>query len=161
MAQCPCGSGSGLDRCCGPFISGEALAPTAEALMRSRFTAFSQENWGHIKRTYASEARDRFDEPLAGAPASSVEWVGLDIHGRSKGAENDDTGIVEFAARFRKDGVLGTHREKSNFRRENGQWVYVDGEVSLEPAPTGPGKTGRNDPCPCGSGMKFKKCCGR
>ena len=101
IVQCPCGSGSGLDRCCGPFISGEALAPTAEALMRSRFTAFAQENWDHIKRTYASEARDRFDEPMAGAPASSV----------------------------------------------------ID--------PTTPLKAGRNDPCPCGSGMKFKKCCGR
>jgi len=29
-----------------------------------------------------------------------------------------------------------------------------------KPVRTGP-KVGRNDPCPCGSGKKFKHCCGR
>jgi len=129
--------------------------------MRSRYTAFSEGNWGHIKRTYAREMQDAFDRSMAESPPGNVEWLGLDILGVSEGSEHDDTGIVEFAARFRKDGVLRIHREKSNFCRENGEWIYVDGEVRVEQVPDSPGKTGRNDPCPCGSGLKFKKCCGR
>ena len=129
--------------------------------MRSRYTAFAEQNWDHIKRTHAREVRDRFDRSLAESPPGDVEWIGLEILGTSEGGEHDDTGIVEFAARFRADGAVRVHKEKSNFRRENGEWVYVDGEVRLEQAVASPGKTGRNDPCPCGSGSKFKKCCGR
>ena len=130
--------------------------------MRSRYTAFAEQNWDHIKRTYAREVRDRFDRSLAESPPGKVEWIGLEILGTSEGGEHDDTGVVEFAARFRADGAVRVHKEKSNFRRENGEWVYVDGEVRVEEqAVASPGKTGRNDPCPCGSGSKFKKCCGR
>ena len=129
--------------------------------MRSRYTAFAEENWNYISRTYAREARDRFDRSLAESPPGDVEWIGLEILGTSEGAERDDSGVVEFAARFRADGGVRIHREKSNFRRENGAWVYVDGEVRVKQAPAFSGKTGRNDPCPCRSGLKFKKCCGR
>ena len=36
-----------------------------------------------------------------------------------------------------------------------------DGSIPNQPAKREPGKVGRNDPCPCGSGKKYKKCCGR
>ena len=147
---CPCGSGAILADCCGPVIAG-APAPTAEALMRSRYTAFVQSNIVHIRATYATEHRARMSDDL---PA--VDWVRLEIMGTSGGAPDDNTGTVDFAARYRQDGAVRLHREKSNFRREDGCWVYVDGVVAPQlPA----GKTGRNDPCPCGSGKKFKKCC--
>lgn len=150
-APCPCGSGTGFDTCCGPVLAG-AAAPTAEALMRSRYTAFVRGDIDHIRATYAPEHR-----ASVGGDLPPVEWVGLNIHGTSGGTADDQTGTVDFAARFREDGKVRIHREVSNFRREDGRWVYVDGAVAPGLAA---GKTGRNDPCPCGSGRKFKKCCG-
>ena len=148
---CPCGSGAPLEACCGPVIAGSP-APTAEVLMRSRYTAFVQGNITHIRSTYAREHRADVSNDLP-----SVDWTGLEIMGTSGGGAGDDTGTVDFAAHYRQDGTLRTHRENSNFHREDGRWLYVDGVI----APQAPaGKTGRNDPCPCGSGKKFKKCCG-
>lgn len=155
---CPCGSSSGFAACCGPILAGEP-APTAEALMRSRYTAFVRGDIGHIRATYAAEHRAK-----VGADLPAVEWIGLKIHGTSLGGAGDDTGTVDFTARFRENGLPGIHREISNFRREDGNWVYVDGDVrtqpGTQPGAAKPAKVGRNDPCPCGSGKKFKKCCG-
>ena len=159
MAQCPCGSGSDFDECCGPIIGGTA-APTAEALMRSRFTAFVHGDLDHIENTHAKEVRDDFNRSAAESTAKSVEWVSLEIRDTFDGREDDDTGTVEFAARFKKDGALQVHHERSNFRREEGRWVYVDGKMNPKGKPRRVEKVGRNEPCPCGSGKKFKKCCG-
>jgi SEC-C motif-containing protein len=124
--------------------------------MRSRYTAFVLGDMDHIDRTYAREKREEVRRQTGESLFESVEWVGLRIFGTSRGGDEDDTGTVDFAARFRKDGAMRVHRERSSFRREDGYWVYVDGEI----APDRPTKVGRNDPCPCGSGRKFKKCCG-
>jgi SEC-C motif domain protein len=157
ISQCSCGSGNGYDNCCGPIIAGTP-APTAEALMRSRYTAFAQGHLDHIEQTYVKAERDKIGAAGAGS-SSAVEWVGLQILDTVAGAVGDDTGIVEFAARYRSGDRVEVHRERSNFCREDGRWVYVDGEVTIA-AEAAPGKTGRNDPCPCGSGKKYKKCCG-
>ena len=119
--------------------------------MRSRYTAFVRGDLDHIDRTWAREKRE-----AAGSALESVEWIGLEIFRTTRGDEQDDTGTVEFAARYRKNGAQRVHRERSNFRRQEGRWVYVDGVVVPEPAK----KVGRNAPCPCGSGKKFKRCCG-
>lgn len=157
MSQCSCGSGKGYDECCGPIIAGMP-APTAEALMRSRFTAFACGHLGHIEQTYARAKRGKHGAAGAGS-SSAVEWVGLKILDTVAGDAGDETGIVEFAARYRLENRIEVHRERSNFQRENGQWVYVDGVVTIA-ADAGSGKLGRNDPCLCGSGKKYKKCCG-
>ncbi len=159
MGQCPCGSGVELSKCCGPYLEG-APAPTAEALMRSRFTAYVRGDLDHIERTHASEVRENFNRSAAESTANSVEWVSLEILGTSDGGEADDTGTVEFAARFRQNGDLLVHHELSNFRREDDRWVYVDGKMNPKGKPRRVEKVGRNDPCPCGSGKKYKKCCG-
>ena len=159
MTQCPCGSGSDFDECCGPVIGGTP-APNPESLMRSRFTAFVHGDLDHIENTHAEEVRESFNRSAAESMAKSVEWVGLEIRGTSGGGEDDDTGTVEFAARFKKDGELQVHHERSNFRREEGRWVYVDGKMNPKGKPHRVEKVGRNDPCPCGSGKKYKKCCG-
>jgi SEC-C motif-containing protein len=156
MAQCPCGSGSDLNECCGPVINGETPAATAEALMRSRFTAFVRGDLDHIKDTHAKSERTNLDRLAAEHIFSSAEWVSLEIFSVTRGSKGDDIGTVDFAARFKKDGALMVHRERSNFRREEGRWVYVDGEIN----PKTTEKFGRNQMCPCGSGMKYKKCCG-
>lgn len=133
--------------------------------MRSRFSAFATGNLDHIQRTYARKQRQTFDHSSSGATSSgemsdSIEWVRLEILSRSAGGIEDDVGTVEFAAYYRKDGASLVHRERSNFRREDGLWVYVDGDIAGDLLSGGAGKVGRNQPCPCGSGMKFKKCCG-
>ena len=128
--------------------------------MRSRFTAFVHGDLDYIESTHAKEVRDNFNRSAAESTAKSVEWVGLEICHTSDGGEDDDTGTVEFAARFKKDGELLVHHERSNFRREEGRWVYVDGKMNPTGKPRRVEKVGRNEPCPCGSGKKYKKCCG-
>ena len=159
MQRCPCGSGAGLEACCGPIIAG-APARTAEALMRSRYTAYVLAAFGHLDRTHAPETRETFDRPAAEAAAGSIVWKGLEIRATSGGSAADETGTVEFAARFVQAGRPGVLHELSSFRRDLGQWVYVDGLANPGGPPRGIGKVGRNDPCPCGSGAKYKKCCG-
>ena len=159
MVQCPCGSGSGFDECCGPIIGGTP-APSPEALMRSRYSAFVHGDLDYIESTHAKEVRDDFNRSTAESTAQSVEWVGLEIRETSDGGADDDTGTVEFRARFKKDGALQVHHERSNFRREEGRWVYVDGKMNPKGKPRRVEKVGRNEPCPCGAGKKYKKCCG-
>ncbi|MGB0630632.1 MAG: YchJ family protein [Alphaproteobacteria bacterium] len=158
MSACPCGSGEVYEKCCGRYVDGRASAPTAEALMRSRFTAFARRKLDYIERTCASEMRETFDRSGAERGADTVKWLSLQVLGTSGGGAMEDTGTVEFAATYLADGTIREHRENSAFRREDGGWVYVAGEIAPDAA--GAIRVGRNDPCPCGSGKKFKKCCG-
>ena len=123
--------------------------------MRSRFTAFTMGERVHIERTYAPEMRT-----LANGSSFDprIEWLKLEILDKVDGGEAADTGIVEFAAHYQLNGRTGVYRERSNFRREDGLWLYVDGTGPSSKAKT---KVGRNAPCLCGSGLKFKKCCGK
>ncbi len=157
MSSCPCGSGLDLDQCCGPIVDG-ALAKTPEALMRSRYTAFVLGKIGHVARTHAPEISRDFNRAEAERTAAEVEWLGLDVH---RASEEGDHGTVEFTVRFRRNGQDLTQHEVSSFRRVDGHWLYVDGKVSANHPPLrAEQKPGRNDPCSCGSGKKYKKCCG-
>jgi len=160
MSNCPCGSGLSLEACCGPILAG-APAPTAEALMRSRYSAYVVRNYEHLERSLCSEQRKDYSAEEAKRWAESSEWLGLTIIRTEKGGKDDKEGLVEFSAKFRAEGKEHEHLEMAIFGREDGKWVYV-GQV----APKGQTvrrkepKVGRNDPCPCGSGKKYKKCCG-
>lgn len=131
MNQCPCNSGSEFAHCCEPFIDGNP-APTALALMRSRFSAFALGKLDHIERTFAKAKRQEFNLPTSVESSGPVEWVGLKILNTGSGGREDDIGIVEFAALYKKDNRLRVHMERSNFCREDGEWVYVDGEVRTD-----------------------------
>ena len=122
--------------------------------MRSRYTAFIMGERAHIERTSAAEMRTLGN---GSSFEPRIEWLKLEILDKVDGGEAADTGIVEFAAHYRLNGRTGVHRERSNSRRECGLWLYVDGTGSSSEAKI---KVGRNVPCPCGSGLKFKKCCG-
>lgn len=159
MSLCPCGSGRGLEECCGPIVGG-APAPTAEALMRSRYTAFVLGDMDHIARTHAPEVREDFNAADAKRWSSESKWDGLEIRHIEGGGAGDEAGSVEFVARFRSGGQVHAHHELATFRREDGVWYYVDGQLNPKAAPRHVDKVGRNDPCPCGSGKKYKKCCG-
>lgn len=159
MALCPCGSGRDLESCCGPYLAG-APVPTAEALMRSRYTAYAIGNVGYVAATHAPEAQEDFDFDGSVEMARKVHWKGLKIEAVEAGGADDETGTVTFAARFSLNGQDQLHREISQFRRVDGAWRYVDGEINPPVAQRHVEKIGRNDPCPCGSGKKYKKCCG-
>ena len=152
---CPCGSGLAFDSCCGPFLGRERLPPTAEALMRSRYTAYVRGLIPYVGDTTAPETRAEFDPESATNWATQSQWLGLRIVRTERGGALDEVGMVEFVATYRNAGRLVEHRERAEFRKaSDGQWLFVRG------APPEPVKAGRNDPCPCGSGKKFKKCCG-
>ena len=172
---CPCGTGKPYSECCGPYLSGEKIAPTAEALMRSRYSAFVKSEIGYIKSTLAPESRGDFDEDAVKQWSQKSEWLGLEILRTEAGQEGDTKGVVEFNARYKLKGKVVGHHEVSQFRKEklDGRWYFVDGEShehhdgdghhhnhSTEPVVRAEPKIGRNDPCHCGSGKKFKKCHG-
>jgi len=127
--------------------------------MRSRYTAYARGDVAHLARTLAPELRAGFDLADVSAGMKTTQWLRLEILETVDGGENDNTGIVEFVARFQAQGQTRALHERSRFRRDetDGRWLYVDGETAVQPVK----KPGRNDPCPCGSGKKFKQCCGR
>lgn len=162
--SCPCGSGQPYVTCCAPYHKGEAFPPTAAELMRSRYAAFAVSDIDYLKETTAPERRSAFVPREVERWNRSVTWKGLEILDTVAGGPDDATGEVTFIARFERHGAPGEVREHSRFNRENGKWRYVDGDVE-QPEKQAPSrreapKVGRNDPCPCGSGKKFKKCCG-
>ena len=159
--ECPCGSGLEATKCCKPYVSGEAVAPTAEALMRSRYSAYVFKEIGYLHDTLAPEAQEDHDEKSVREWAETAEWLGLEIHDTWAGQPGDEAGIVEFSAKYAVDGEVMTHRERSEFRFEDGKWLYVEGQMASGPPIRKEPKIGRNEPCPCGSGKKYKKCCGR
>jgi len=126
--------------------------------MRSRYSAFVFEDIAYLLATHDPETRDVVDERSLADWARSAEWQGLEILDRAGGGPEDSEGVVEFKARYRSGDAEVEHHERSRFRRVEGQWRYVDGAApERKQAP----RVGRNEPCACGSGKKFKKCCGR
>ena len=152
---CPCGSGKNYEDCCAPYLRGEVIPPTAEATMRSRYVAYTQKDNDYLLKTWHESTRPQ-DEPPVGD--EDVVWTGLEILRTEDGLEYDHQGVVEFRAKCRVNGDAGGLDEASDFVKENGQWFYVDGRGI---SPVTSQKVGRNDPCPCGSGKKYKKCCGQ
>lgn len=128
--------------------------------MRSRYSAYVRGDFDHLEHSLAPELRGQFNRSAAEAMSNAIEWRGLDIRGVTGGDAESDTGTVEFAARFVEDGEEKVHHELASFRREDGRWLYVEGKMNPKGKPRQASKIGRNEPCPCGSGKKFKKCCG-
>ena len=112
---------------------------TPEELMRSRYDAFVREDWQYIADTSLHQTLEELQK------SPRIEWLKLDVL-------NAYDNVVEFKAYYRLDGILHLLHEKSYFTNINGEWKYKDGELFTS-------KIQRNEPCPCGSGQKFKKCC--
>ncbi len=128
--------------------------------MRSRYTAFAIGNIDYLAETLSSEARKDFDKTDAENTAGNAKWQGLEVRAVTGGGEQDETGTVEFVAHFTLGGQRHAHHELAAFEREDGRWVYTTGQINPKEAPREVVKIGRNAPCPCGSGKKYKKCCG-
>ncbi len=158
---CVCGLGPSTEECCGRYINGEEWAPTPEALMRSRYAAYTLEEIDYVVATHDPATRDEVDPDGARAWSREADWEGLTVHEVTCGAD-DEEGTVEFTARYTMEGREVRHRERATFLKLKGKWFYHDGDmVKAKPMVREGPKVGRNDPCPCGSGKKYKKCCGR
>jgi SEC-C motif-containing protein len=156
---CPCGSGLDYGACCEPVIRGKQPAETAEQLMRSRYSAYVKVETDYIFATTHPAHREGYDHDGTRQWAESAEWLGLEIVSAEEGGPDDGRGQVEFIARYRDKGGDHAHHELADFVREEGRWLFTDGR-HVKPKPIVSAKVGRNDPCTCGSGMKYKKCCG-
>lgn len=121
---CPCQSGQTYARCCGPLHSGEAVAATAEALMRSRYSAYVRCDTDYLLGTWHADTRPA---ALDFSEAERTRWLGLEVKRHVR--QNEDHAIVEFVARYKLGGGSAVRlHEISRFVREAGRWYYVDGE---------------------------------
>ena len=154
MTLCPCGSNCDYADCCGIYINGIETAPTPEALMRSRYSAYSLAITDYIKITMRGKPVIGFNEDEAKVWAQNIHWIDLSIMGTS--SKSPAVGYVEFEARFMDGDKLKCLHETSEFFAENGIWYYVDGVQH----PAKQASVARNTACPCGSKKKFKNCHG-
>jgi SEC-C motif-containing protein len=161
VKKCPCGSGLDYAECCEPCISGAKNAPTAEALMRSRYAAYVEHAIDYIVETCARDEKDKIDIRQTRAWSEKSKWLGLKILHAEKGGPEDMEGTVEFEALYEMNGLRDIHHEKAKFKKQDGVWLYDEGNVMPKTVFRSGPKTGRNDPCPCGSGKKYKHCCGK
>ena len=159
MNDCPCGSGLAFSACCEPYITGKALAPTALALMRSRYSAYTTGALDYLVASCVG-GDEGVDREATKKWSEQSEWRGLRIIGVDKGGSSDDAGTVEFVATFVMGGLKDEHHERAKFVRKDGVWLYEEGEVVPETITRDAPKVGRNEMCPCGSGKKYKKCHG-
>ena len=166
MSSCPCGSQRTYALCCELAHTNHHNVTTPEQLMRSRYSAHVLKLVDYVVATYhpscnAEQERDAITESI------HSDWRSLEVISHENGV-TDNEGFVTFKAFFQQDNQEYCLGERSRFVRENDLWYYIDGEFLPEEPVLDPRlqqsiadlKVGRNDPCICGSGKKFKKCCG-
>ncbi len=124
LTPCPCGSNKDAAACCMCFIEGAEVAPTAEALMRSRYTAYTRLREDYVLATWHPSTRPA---QLGLANEPPTKWLGLEVKRHEEQDENH--AIVEFVARYKVNGRAHRLHEVSRFVREAGQWFYVDGAM--------------------------------
>lgn len=157
---CFCGSGQDYTACCQPIIEDPAAASTAESMMRARYTAHVLKQVDFIiKTTHVSTYRPSHHQELV-EWVESTTWKELQVLETHQGGPTDPEGFVQFRALYEQDGTSKVHDEQSYFKREEGQWYFVQGRPPVvKPTPARSKKVARNAPCPCGSGKKYKRCC--
>lgn len=155
--QCPCGKTNNdtplkYEECCQPLHLGTEVASHPEQLMRSRYSAYYLALGQYIHDTHHVDFRGNTSPEEFTQSAKSTHWCGLEV---IQSSTQGTSGIVEFKANFIDKDKLHTLHEVSNFVLEDGYWLYTDGQFQ----PKTSQKINRNQPCPCGSGLKAKRCC--
>ena len=133
---------------------------TAEELMRAKYHAYETCDMEFIKESHDPDNTEGIDWAECEKWARESQWLGLEIISTTKGGEDDKDGIVEFKATYIENGKTIVHHERSYFVKKNGVWFYQKW-LPITSTRINENKVGRNDPCPCGSGKKYKKCCGK
>jgi SEC-C motif-containing protein len=154
MKQCPCGSNLSYSLCCDSYINGQDTPKTPEALMRSRYTAYTLADIDYIKKTMRGKSAIGFNEEEAKQWAQSVYWLELNLIKTIPHATDASIGYVEFAAKYLDKNVIRIIHEISEFHHIDDIWFYTDGKQIEHPTQL----IGRNTVCPCGSKRKFKNC---
>lgn len=163
---CNCNSGLEYNNCCELYISGKKIPDTPEQLMRSRYTAYTIANIDYIFDTMRDSALKEACPKESLKWAKNSKWLGLKILKSSIDKDNI-TGDVEFIASYIIENKKHDLKEHSKFKKYDGKWYYVgtiadyiSNQNKVETVRlTDEQKIGRNDPCFCGSGKKYKKCC--
>ncbi len=127
MFDCPCGNQKPYAECCGLYIESDNAAPTPAALMRSRYSAYSQANVDYIAKTMQGEAAFGFDKAASKQWAEQVTWLGLTV--TSEKMKSPKIGFVIFEAKYSEKGQVRVIREKSEFHLINNRWYYVAGKT--------------------------------
>lgn len=160
METCPCGSGLEYAECCEPLITGAKSAQTAEELLRSRYSAYAKKAVDYIVDTTHPDQQDPDGRKTVERWSKNTEWRNLDIVDSKAGGADDEEGSVEFKADYTEKGKRRKHHEVATFKKKDGLWYFFDaGAPKIEQFVRTSPKVGRNEPCPCGSGKKYKKCC--
>jgi len=159
LKPCPCGTGIIFENCCQPLILGLEKARTAQRLLRSRYTAFVAGEVDYIHKTHHPEKISDIDKEAVKDWAENSHWHGLEVVNIERGQEKDDEGVIQFIAKYTQEGKTYNHDEISVFKKLDGEWYFYD--VQKNQPIKKDNKVGRNDPCFCGSGIKFKKCHGK
>lgn len=160
MDRCPCGSGIQYEKCCRPLIKGERPASGPEEVMRARYTAYVMKEIDYLFNSLHPAQRSDFDAKATRTWAENSDWHKLEILETAGGGTHDSRGTVEFVASYSEKGVRKEHRESAKFIKDSETWYFEKGEpVKPKQFIRSTAKTGRNNPCPCGSGKKYKKCC--
>ena len=146
---CPCQSNKSYEDCCGRFHTHVQFPETAEQLMRSRYAAYVLKNVPYIVDTTVPNQQALLNAQAIEAWAEETQWLGLQILNTESLTKTQSA--VEFNAVFQGEEGEQTHHERSIFVKIDDRWYFVDPTV---PLPT------MKQPCVCGSGKKFKHCCG-
>ena len=150
LTDCPCQSGKAYQDCCGKFHAHHTLPETAEQLMRSRYCAYVLKNIPYIVETTVPAQQALLDQQAMKEWGESTEWAGLEIIEHRPFISKIHS-VVEFKAFFHTENGIEAHHERSLFVLIEGRWYFVDPTVPLP---------SQKQPCVCGSGKKFKHCCG-
>lgn len=124
-ALCPCGSNKEFNDCCAPYVEGREFAPSAEALMRSRYTAYTRLAEDYLLATWHPSTRPASLDLADDVP---TKWIGLEVKRQEQ--QDADHASVEFVARYKVKGRAQRLHEVSRFVRENAKWFYVDGDIA-------------------------------
>ena len=119
---CPCGSGRAYAACCAPFVEDGLAAPTAEALMRSRYTAYARNSLPYLEQTQLPRKRSVGNLRKTAQWNADVTWTGLRILAATEGGPDDTAGVVEFVAAYDKGGESFELHEVSRFKKQGGRW---------------------------------------
>lgn len=149
--DCPCGTGRVYTQCCQLLHLGQA-AVNAEQLMRSRYSAYALGLVDYLVSSTLPAQQSQLDRQAIAQWSNESTWLGLNIEQAPPAAQPSERAQVTFTAHWADpDGQRQSHRERSDFVRRQEHWFFID--------PNHPVKAGRNAPCPCGSGRKYKQCC--
>lgn len=149
VIACPCNSNLDYQNCCGRYHAG-AKPDCAEDLMRARYSAYAQHNVEFIRDTSLPAQQAQLDMAAIADWSQNSHWLGLEVLAERIHADQRHA-TVEFIAHWQDAEGQHQHQETSLFIRPAEQWYFYDPNVPL--------RAERNAPCPCGSRLKFKKCC--